>query len=169
MIYEDMLLIADRCWGDLGTNTVRLWRQYNEEYFGSILMPTPVLYVPTTPYGGCVGLTCRDRYIYLMPPNGSRSWAFTRGTLLHEMTHQYLQQVEKNPKHAGEPWCSEIMRLSTILGKNIWAGKYTVKKVEGKSVRANTARPADSSGQILNQVEIGTWPQTLGIDPPDNL
>jgi hypothetical protein len=166
--WEDAMLIADRCFQELGRKTVGLWRQYNVDYFGGSLHPTPVLYVPTSPYGHWVGCFYRDANIYLMHPSPKRTWAFVRGVLLHEMTHQKLAQDGLDTKHAGEPWCTEIMRLSRMLGRDIWAGKYIVKKVKGKSVRANKPKPASSTAtRELNQYEISRWPYTINLEPPD--
>jgi hypothetical protein len=85
-----MLLIADRCFGELGLKTVNVWKHYNETYFGGLLQPTALLYVPTSPYGHWVGQHIADRNIYLMRPSPSRTWGFVRGVLLHEMIHQGL-------------------------------------------------------------------------------
>src|ERR1700722_16496158 len=109
MTFDDMLLIGDRCFGELGVKTVRLWEQYNHAYFDGKLQPTALLYVPTSPYGHWVGLHIADRNIYLMRPSGLRSWGFVRGVLLHEMVHQSLVLAGKNPNHNREPWCNEIM------------------------------------------------------------
>src|SRR6202034_832969 len=116
-----------------------------------------------------------DRNIYLMKVAESRPWGYVRGVLLHEMTHQYLSQVGKNPNHDGEPWCSEIMRISRILGHNIWAGKYTVVKIDGQSKRANKKPPADLDPDYrLNQFDISRWPHGWrknstwpGFEPPE--
>jgi hypothetical protein len=167
MTFDDVALIADRCFGELGLNTVHLWKRYNDAYFDGTLVPTPVLYVPTSPYGHWVGQHVADRNIYLMRPGPSRSWGFVRGVLLHEMIHQGLAQAGKNPKHDGNPWCSEIMRISHYFDRNIWAGKYTVIKVEGKSVRANMPRPKGNRARILDQDEISKWPHSIDIEPPD--
>jgi hypothetical protein len=170
--FDDTLLIAERCFGELGRTTVHLWQQYNRDYFGGVLRATPVLYVPTSPYGHWVGCTVRDANIYLMFPRDAnddhyRKWPYVRGVLLHEMIHQYLAQLGKDPAHAGQPWCDEIMRISQLLGRNIWAGKYIVKRVNGKSVRANELPPESTEARILDQAEIARWPYTVGIEPPD--
>lgn len=165
--FDDAVLIAERCFGDLGLKTIFLWKQYNRDYFSDALDVTPVLYVPVSPYGHWVGCFCAGRNIYLMFPSEERSWAFVRGVLLHEMVHQHLAQTGNNSQHACEPWCAEIMRISRCLGVNIWAGKYTVKKVNGKSVRANQERPASMNGRALNQKQISQWPHSIGIAPPD--
>jgi hypothetical protein len=167
--FEDAVLIADRCFGALGRTTISLWRHYNRDYFDGSLEVTPILYVPTSPYGHWVGCHVRDRNIYLMYPGEKRSWAFVRGVLLHEMTHQLLVQCGKYPGHDGEPWCTEIMRISRLFfRKHIWAGKYTVGKRNGRSVRMNKPNPDEGSKAVaLNQEEISQWPHSVGIEPPD--
>jgi hypothetical protein len=163
--FDDALLIAERCFGELGRKTVFLWKQYNRDYFGGALAATPVLYVPTSPFGHWVGLHRPDRNIYLMPPGEHRSWGFVRAALLHEMIHQNLAQLGDNQKHAGEPWCREVMRLSNMFGREIWAGKYTVQRVKGKCARVNQAAPADSQALSLNQRQIARFPHSIGLEP----
>ena len=167
--YEDAELIADRCFGALGQKTISLWRHYNRDYFDGSLEVTPVLYVPTSPYGHWVGCHIRDRNIYLMYPGEKRSWGFVRGVLLHEMVHQFLEQSGKAVGHDGESWCAEIMRISRVFfGKNIWAGKYTVGKRNGRSVRMNKPNPDKASKAVaLNQDQISRWPHSIGLEPPD--
>jgi len=166
--FEDAELIADRCFGSLGRQTVALWNRYNRDYFDGALEPTPVLYVPASPWGAWVGCFIRDRNVYLMYPGKKRSWGYVRGVLLHEMVHQFLHQSGKSTAHASEDWCREIMRLSKMFGKNIWAGKYTVRKVRGKSQRINLPNPDENSAAPeLNQKQISQWPNSIGIEPPD--
>jgi hypothetical protein len=162
--FDDALLIAERCFGELGRKTIFLWQRYNEEYFSGSLEVTPVLYVPTSPYGHWIGLHRADRNIYLMPPAPSRPWSRVRAVLLHEMIHQNLSQSGKDVRHAGEPWCREIMRISMHFDRKIWAGKYTVRNGQ----RVNTAPPLATNARILNQREIASWPHSINIEPPDN-
>jgi hypothetical protein len=166
--FEDAALIADRCFNQLGRKTISLWRHYNHDYFNGVLEPTPVLYIPTSPWGHWVGCHIRDRNIYLMYPSEKRSWGFVRGVLLHEMVHQFLEQSGVDVGHDGTPWCQEIMRLSKVFGRNIWAGKYTVTKVHGRSQRTNKPNPdKDSKAIALNQDQISKWPHSIGLEPPD--
>lgn len=165
--FEDAVLIADRCFGELGRRTIYLWREYNDSYFGGSLTVTPVLFVPVSPWGHWVGLHRHQQNIYLMPPGTRRSWDFVRGVLLHEMIHQHLAQQGENTAHAGSPWCGEIMRVSRLLGRDIWAGKYMVKKVNGKSVRANQEPASPNDAPMLNQKQISQWPHSIGLVPPD--
>lgn len=137
--FEDAVLIGDRCFGSLGRQTVALWKRYNHDYFNGLLESTPVLYVPTSPWGAWVGCFTRDRNIYLMCPGEKRSWGYVRGVLLHEMLHQFLEQSGKDVGHDGEPWRQEIMRLSQIFGKHIWAGNIPfVRSAENRN--ASTCR-----------------------------
>jgi hypothetical protein len=175
MVFDDAVWIAERCFGELGKKTIFLWKQYNVAYFGGALKPTLVLYVPTSPYGHWVGLHCRDQNIYLMFPGAKRPWGFVRGVLLHEMVHQHLAQCERDASHAGQPWRSEIMRITHLLGRDIWAGEYTVVKVAGRSVRANKKQPVGIHAQYcLNQFDISRWPHSYtkksswpGLEPPE--
>ena len=167
--FDDAVLIADRCFPkqELGRRTIFLWREYNDLFFDGKLRVTPVLYVPTSPYGHWVGQHRAQQNIYLMFPGENRSWPVVRGVLLHEMIHQALSQRGQNPAHAGTLWCQEIMRISRQLGTEIWAGKYMVKKIDGKSTRVNEA-PSESTGaRILRQKEIAGWPQSIGLQPPE--
>jgi hypothetical protein len=168
--FDECVLIADRCFGALGRKTMLLWREYNALYFGGALQVTPVLYVPTSPYGHWVGCICYQQNIYLMEPRKDghyRTWDFVRGVLLHEMVHQYLQQLRRNAAHAGQPWCDEIMRISRLFGLDVWAGAYTVARVNGKLMRVNRAPASPNGAQVLQQKEIARWPHTVGIVPPD--
>lgn len=72
------------------------------------------------------------------------------------------------PRHAGAPWCAEIMRITRLLdAPAIWAGKYTVKRVNGRSVRVNETEPSPTGARVLKQNEIARWPNSVGIEPPD--
>jgi hypothetical protein len=165
--FDDAVLIADRCFGELGRKTIFLWQEYNDLFFGASLSPTPVLFVPTSPYGHWVGLHCHQKNIYLMFPGPKRSWPFVRGVLLHEMIHQSLDQHGEPTAHASASWCREIMRISHELGRDIWAGRYTVKKINGRACRANEERPSGTRGTALNQKQISTWPHSINLDPPE--
>jgi len=171
--FEDALLIADRCFGERGRETVFLWKQYNRDYFSGMLKPTPVLYVPTSEYGRWVGCFREGHNIYLMHENPVlRPWPYVRGVLLHEMLHQHLSETgqwkpDGKSCHIG-PWCEEIMRLSKMLGRDIWAGAYTVGKVNGRSVRMNKRNPdASSKAYALDQMQIAMWPHLRYSKKPD--
>jgi hypothetical protein len=128
---------------------------------------TPVLHVPTSPYGHWLGLHRVQRNIYLMPTGEKRSWPFVRGVLLHEMIDQTLNQRGQNQAHAGTPWCEEIMRISRQLGREISAGKYMVKKIDGKSRHVNQGPSEPSGARVLKQKEIARWPHSIGLEPPE--
>jgi len=67
--FDDALLIAERCFGELGRKTIFLWQRYNEEYFSGSLEVTPVLYVPVWSLDWPA--SCRSEHL----PDASRSLA----------------------------------------------------------------------------------------------
>jgi hypothetical protein len=158
-------------WGDRGRRTAECWREFNRLYFDNRLLPLPVFFTPATPYGRMVGWTCCGQavtHIALCAPREGRFLVACRGCLLHEMIHQHLHEQGLDPKHNGEPWRLEIMRLhKEITGKSIWAGAYTVAKVKGAdgaraSVRTNMAEPG--TGRVsLCQKDIARWPMSVGV------
>jgi hypothetical protein len=92
-----------------------------------------LIITPTLPFGKRIadcagGPECDYRLIRLNIPKTTGHGAYhlvaNNNTLLHEMVHQHLQERGDNPKHAGRPWCEEIMRLNKqITGREIWAGR----------------------------------------------
>jgi hypothetical protein len=87
-------------------------------------------------------------HIALMSPRHGGYFTADRGTLLHEMVHQFLNETGDNIRHAGAPWCREIMRLTKqITGKEVWAGKYTVKQEPALRPR-QPAAPGDRRTQL---------------------
>jgi hypothetical protein len=158
-------------WGPLGARVAKGWLDYNRVYWEDKLKPLPIFLTPTSPYGHWIGLTCCSEtvtHIAMTAPRVGKVLVADRNTLLHEMIHQYLFETGQDPKHEGEPWRKEIMRLHELLtGETIWAGAYTVKKVRQangrrKSVKGNRAEPRAGRPSIT-QGEIARWPQSLGI------
>lgn len=176
--YYDALTVSSRAFGTLGENSVRLWRQYNMTYFEGRLKPVPVLYVPTSHYGGWVGLCAGSKkrrvvhHIWMMLESPlSRPWALLRTVLLHEMVHQSLIERGLSADHAGLPWREVIMRLSfDHFGVQFWAGESTVVKrrnPDGKRQSVRTNRASPNGEPSLTQGEIARWPDSMGIIPPD--
>jgi hypothetical protein len=157
-------------WGEVGGRVAQAWADFNNVYFGRRLKPLPIFLTPATPYGKRVAWTCCGgpvTHIALCAPKRGTVLVADRDTLLHEMIHQFLHEAGEDTKHAGEPWCREVMRLhKQITGKEIWAGKYTVmkKRVGGRrvSVRVNLPRPGTGEPSIP-QAEIARWPHGSGI------
>jgi hypothetical protein len=155
-------------WGAVGGRVADCWADYNRRYFGGRLKPLPLFLTPLAPYGKKVGWTCGGAVTHIalcVPKDGTANVA-DKGTLLHEMIHQALHESGECPKHAGEPWCREIMRLHRqITGKEIWAGKYTVTKERGsrRSLRGNLPHP-ETGAPSIPQAEIARWPHDSGID-----
>jgi hypothetical protein len=176
---SDMQRFATEAWGELGRAVVEQWGHFNGRYFAGELRPIPIIITNTQPFGKRIAFCGfnpenRARLIALNMPkttgHGSYELVADNNTLLHEMVHQALQQRGEYAKHAGEPWCREIMRLTKLItGKNIWAGRSVTKRVEGadgklsKVVRINEAH-ADGRAS-LGQMEIARWPHDgMGID-----
>lgn len=170
--FFDALTVSTKAFGANGERVVRLWQQYNRAFFAGELKPVPVLFVPTSPYGHWAGL-CTGMPAIRVVNNillMRRTWPRTREILLHEMVHQHLVETGSNPKHAGQPWCDEIMRISRdYLGADFWAGSVTViKEREGdrrKSKKIN--RPSCAGVESIPMKAIATWPTSLGLTPPD--
>ena len=165
LTFDDLLHVSSVAFGGAGRRTALLWRQYAAAYFADELVPVPILYVPAAPYGHWVGLCgATDHgtgHIYIL----ARPWLYTRGILLHEMTHTYLKQRGENAKHAGEPWCREVRRISKLMGRELWAGRTTTKR-DGKRVfRANVTGPNGEAS--IPQEFIARWPYGAGMIPPD--
>jgi hypothetical protein len=101
--FDDMLKVAGEAWGQLGINTVRKWKVYNEQYFGGALRPIPLIITQTMPFGGRIGLCSHgtgSRSITINIPSEHNFLVGDNDTLLHEMVHQCLNERGENPKHA---------------------------------------------------------------------
>jgi hypothetical protein len=169
--WDDMRKALAVGWGYVGERVASAWLEYNRRYFAGELEPLPIFLTPATPYGRMVGwCSCAggERAIALAAPRRGTKLVADRGTLLHEMVHQLLFERGECTRHAGEPWCRELMRLhKQITGEEVWAGKYTVRKVRtaggGRgSVRGNLPHP-DTGAPSLIQAQIARWPHSVGI------
>jgi hypothetical protein len=166
---EDVRRISLDAYGDAGASLVDLWTLYNALFFGDELRPILITRTRVFRYGACIGMTtvCDGRHIQVKAFKPEID-AQQRAILLHEMLHQSLHQRGLSPKHAQEPWCAEVRRISALLGKPVWAGKYTVRKVDGKSVRTNQPPPADAAPVlVMSQCQIAGWPDSIGLAPPE--
>jgi len=91
------------------------------------------------------------------------------GVARHWHTGHYLIERGETPKHEGQPWCDEIMRLHRqITGKPLWAAPETVgkeKRTDGerKSVRRQACCPETGEGSI-DRKDIAQWPHSCGIE-----
>lgn len=168
LTFDEVLSVAERAFGERGWQTVMLWHQYNEAYFEGRLFPVPIIYVPASPYGHWIGLCSGDGhrtgYIYLT----RRPWEETRGTVLHEMLHQYLSESGQGvPRHNGQPWRDEIMRISRDhFGREIRANGPKVTKERLPDTASRRSVKVYESGSLI-QGEIARWPHSVGIIPPD--
>jgi hypothetical protein len=159
---EDMRRFALEAWGELGANVVEKWREFNTTYFGGALRP-PLVISNTQPFGNRIGVCSYNpdtsgRTITLNVPVQHNVLVADNGTLLHEMLHQYLHERGENPKHAGEPWRREIMRLTkAITGREIWAGQSKTVRDNGKVIRINAPHPVSGEPSVPQKV-IARWP-----------
>lgn len=170
--YAEMKTFLTIGWGELGKRVAEAWRQYNKTYFGNKLQPLPITIVNTSPHGHWLGLTTGSKrgvhLIQLTMPAEGPSLVADRGVLLHEMNHQFLVERGENPKHSGQPWCDQIMRLHyQITGKRLWVAPETVGKVkqeDGKrlSVRRQACCPETGEASI-GQRDIASWPHSCGV------
>src|SRR5262249_16223695 len=130
---KDMRRTLEVGWGEQGVRVGDCWVAFNRLYFAGRLLPLPIFLTPVSPYGKSIGWTCSGgavTHIALTAPRVGQLLVADKNTLLHEMVHQLLHESKEDYKHAGEPWCRAIMRLTKeITGKSVWAGEYTVRKI----------------------------------------
>jgi hypothetical protein len=164
----DMYRFAAEAWGPLGTATVSKWRAFNDQYFAGQLQPVPLVITNTQPFGRRLAFCSYDpdasgRTITLNVPTAFRFLLADNGTLLHEMIHQALFERGEDAAHASEGWRTEIMRLHTLItGSQIWAGRSTTKRIDGKVIRIN--EPRKDGTVSLTQGAIARWPHSVSID-----
>jgi hypothetical protein len=178
---KDMQKFAAEAWGPFGLTVVECWVEFNQLYFRGKLKPVPLVITNAQPYGKRLAFCSYNpgthgRTITINVPTyrGKAAPASYRlladnGVLLHEMVHQFLFERGESAKHDSEGWRREIMRITKAIdGRDIWAGKYTTKRVEGvdgklsKVIRINAAR--EDGTESLGQDDIARWPHTVGID-----
>jgi len=120
----DMERFAEHAWGELGSNTVRMWSEFNEKYFGGKLHPIPIIITPTLPFGKRLA----DCWSHIQPGrglirlnmplttgHGDYSLVADNNTLLHEMVHQLPFERGEDASHKSEGWRREIMRLNKLI------------------------------------------------------
>jgi hypothetical protein len=171
--FAQMKAFLQTGWGKTGLAVADAWLLFNKRYFGGKLQPIPIVLTATSPYGHWSGLTTcnarrpRAHLIEMTAPRMSgNALRADRGVLLHEMIHQHLTESGRWPKHDGEAWCEEIMRLHfAITGKTIWAAPEKIGKQKDddgkrKSVRKQAADPIDGRPSI-SQAAIASWPHSV--------
>ena len=166
--HEEYLTACTTLWGEAGAHVIEEFQRINLWLFDGTLPPLPFV-ICLTAYGKCVGAT-----------NPSGSWdrgdlpritiasnLFRRGrnrvtdTIIHEMVHARLMLSGLYSKHAGDPWCDEITRLSPlVLGHEIRAKRVKTRRIDGHVVRA----PLDGH---LDHETISGWPSSLRDDSWD--
>src|SRR6516164_3832693 len=143
---EDMHRFAGEAWGQFGIKVVEKWCAFNATYFDSVLRPVPLVLTQTQPFGKRLAFcsynpSTTGRTITLNVPKAHKSLLADNGVLLHEMIHQVLFERGTDAAHASEGWRNEIMRLHELItGSQIWAGRSTTKRIDGKMVRINKPR-----------------------------
>lgn len=154
--HEDYRQAASLLWGEAGAFMLDTYQAHNREHFAGELPPLPMV-LGLTAYGRCLGLT-RGEWADDLPRITIASNLFAQGTvavsdtILHEMIHAKLVLQGAYPKHDGEPWRQEIIRLSpAVLGAPILAAAVKPRRVEGKMRRV--VEPGH-----LTQREIAHWP-----------
>jgi hypothetical protein len=172
LTFETVRQVAGATYGQPGFSLADLWSLYNQRFFDGVLRPILIVRTRVFPYGHCVGMTvCRAgedplRHILVK----TFSWPIChaqRAVLLHEMLHYYLFETKQDPKHAGQPWCDEVMRISRELGQPVWAGRYTAIR-KGKTTRRGNQLPPEDLTELrrLTQREIAAWPGSIRLFPP---
>jgi hypothetical protein len=162
--FDDMLNFAGEAWSGLGINAVRKWAVYNEQYFGGMLRPIPIVITNTLPFGRRLAFCSHGlgRTITINVPREHNRLLGDNCSLLHEMIHQCLLERGEYASHDGAGWRREIMRLhKEITGSEIWAGRSKTARQAGKVVRIN--EPHRDGRASLTQDEIACWPRSVNI------
>jgi hypothetical protein len=164
----DMYRFASEAWGPLGTATVDKWKEFNAQFFAGQLRPVPLVITNTQPFGRRTAFCSYNpassgRTITLNVPSAHQCLLADNGVLLHEMIHQVLFERGMDAAHASEGWRNEIMRLHELItGSQVWAGRSTTKRIDGKVVRIN--KPKTDGTASMTQGAIARWPRSAGID-----
>ena len=160
---KQMQTFLEYGWGHVGRAVFETWQEFNARFFGDRLRPLAIVLTDTSPYGHWIGCTHSLRgqrravLICLTDPLNAKLVS-DRGVLLHEMVHAHLVERGENSAHEGAPWCREITRLSTALGRpDVVAEPQKVQRVNGKVARVTP------DGVILRAAAAG-WPHSVGID-----
>jgi hypothetical protein len=139
--FDDMLKFAGEAWGQLGTDAVRKWAVYNDQYFGGVLHPIPLVITNAQPFGKRLAFCSHghgSRTITINIPAKHDRLVGDNDTLLHEMNHQFLFERGEDASHSSEGWRREIMRLhKAITGNEIWAGRSKTVRLKGEVVEIN--------------------------------
>jgi|GEM_PF-2622125 hypothetical protein len=164
---NQLRLIMEWSWGDLGVFAADLWQALNERHWKGTLDPTPIWFPSASPYGRWVGKISgnhkgQTQHIQIVRGRSKQEKA---DILFHEMIHQYLFENSLNPNHNAEPWCDEIMRLSLeIWGTEIWASPSNPRKVKGKSARIQKLSLNGETSLPLKK--IASWPDSISLNIP---
>jgi hypothetical protein len=154
-------------WGEFGEEIFQTWAEYNDRFFKGKLKPIAIVPTPLLPYGHCVGLTEGTKNMMLAAPSThhKKELRADRGTLLHEMIHQYLFENGHDAKHAGKPWCDCVMLLhKTVTGDALFCAPDKVGKLKGTNKSYRFKPTCEETGvESLPQKDIARWPHSVGL------
>lgn len=176
--FEQMKTFMSHGWGPTGARVAAHWMEFNQLYFDGKLQPIPICIVQSPPYGHWLGCTAcnmtrkRAHLIQLSYPKGTFKHGrhyqppvlvADRATLLHEMIHQHLVELGKDPGHDTPGWCAEVMRLHRVItGVKIWAAQEKIgktKMVDGhRSSRRYQPKDPETGATSLDWGSIARWP-----------
>jgi hypothetical protein len=158
--------------GKLGTWAFDTFDELNALCFDGCLKPRPILW-GLTPHGYALGFySSGDGHITLhtslIRPSGN-AWGkrsllgerFARDVLVHEMVH--ASQCELlghsafggNNTHNCESWCSEIVRITPLLGL------LPIKAKPIRQKRVNGSVQWYTESECLTRKAIASWPHSI--------
>lgn len=162
---EEMLRLMGWSWGVEGVQLAKLWQGLNEKHFDDRLIPLPIWFPSTFPYGCAIGLFSANfdgESLHIQIKRGMEIGQ-KANVLLHEMIHQSLSESGQDPSHNGTPWCEEIMRLAKeIWDVSIWASPCSPRKIGGKSQRIQ--KESSGGDESISRKAIATFPDSLGLN-----
>lgn len=131
----------------------------NALHFAGQLPAVPVA-IGITTYGGCRGLT-RSQPASQAPAritiasNQFTNLGEVSDVVLHEMVHVHLQTTGRDSRHAGQPWCDEIIRISRHYGRDVTAAPPRSKRIGAHVVKV-------TPDGALSRGELAHWPVSIG-------
>ncbi len=142
-------------WGPAGGHLYAAYGRLREQLFPELPAELPMV-IGLTAYGHCIGLTRSwgaGTRISVAPKVFAGGERMVDDVLVHEMLHVFLIGAGKDPKHAGDPWYTEIRRLSpAVLGREL-----DVDRPRRRSVRIPNASygPDDGRRTLVRKVSEG--------------
>lgn len=132
-------------WGPGGAYLYAAYERLQSRLFPELPPELPMV-IGLTAYGHCIGLTRSwpsGARISVAPKVFAEGARMVDDVLVHEMLHVSLMQTGLDHKHAGEPWYSEVRRLSPkVLGREL-----DVTRPKRRSVRVPNPAYGPSDGR----------------------